>query len=233
MRMHAACQALCSRGSYRVATGLMHLTLNELSIGLAVDPLIRTCPHLPIHHYCNFADWSLDAECQGNSLWICGTFSSDDEATTFNNDFTTYAGQDNAVVFEGVAGDDFCSTYPGSTITIQTYDYPGKYDKTWGSGSSYTWNDNTCSINVNMTYTCPEVHAPPPSDQPTSTPTCDVVSLPAQCFAVPGRWQLPYCLVPEAFGALRARGSVGHACAMTTTKLVKQRHIDWSACCGT
>lgn len=173
------------------------LDAQSLQVVLAAPQLMPTCMHSSPCNISYSTAWTLDAECQGNSLWICGTFSSDDEATTFYNDFTTYAGQDNAVVFEGVADSDFCSTYPGSTITIQTYDYPGKYDKTWGSGSSgYTWSDNTCSIDVDMTYTCPETHAPPPADQPSSTPTCDVVGLPAAlCLMHAGTVML--CGVPE------------------------------------
>lgn len=66
--------------------------------------------------------------------------------------------------------DDFCAAFPGSSISIKSYDWTGKYDHTW----SYTsgWEANKCSsCDIDLSYTCPYKPAPKPTYTPSSRPT--------------------------------------------------------------
>lgn len=118
--------------------------------------LIRSYP--PAH-----ADFLKDAECDGNSMWICGTFGSDAIAKVFYDKFTKDLVGDNALAMAGVQNTDFCKLFPGVTISINSYEYQGVYDHNWGSKGmdSYTWEpvQNCPSCDVHYTYTCP---LPPP-----------------------------------------------------------------------
>lgn len=96
-------------------------------------------------------------------MWICGTFDSDAIAKVFYDKFTKDLVGDNALAMAGVYSTDFCKLFPGVTININSYEYKGVYDKSWGSKGvdSYTWEPlQSCpSCDVHYTYTCP---LPPP-----------------------------------------------------------------------
>lgn len=127
---------------------------------------IRRCTNafLPAcdgHHFYR-AEFTNEAQCDGNSLWICGTFDSEPDAKIFYDDFTATSNQvydnNNNFALAGVDNQDFCSVFPGSTITIKSYQYKGKYDTAWGKKGkdSYTWEpvQNCPSCNVNYSFQC-------------------------------------------------------------------------------
>lgn len=80
-------------------------------------------------------------------------------AKDFYDSFHSHVVGDIALM--AVFDDGFCEDYPGSTISIKSYAYPGKYDNAWGKNNKYTWQPTVDCQNcdIDYTYTCPE---PPP-----------------------------------------------------------------------
>lgn len=65
---------------------------------------------------------------------MCGSFDSQDASKQFYDEWTGYGHEQLAM---SAVFSDFCDSYPGSTVSIKAYDYPGKYDMTWGKRSRH------------------------------------------------------------------------------------------------
>ncbi len=103
----------------------------------------------------------MDAKCDGNDMWICGTFANDDLGRLFKDAFTSGAKGYNNWALVGVYEKDFCRIFPGASISIKSYEYMGKYDDNWGK-LKYTWEpvQHCDGCVVDYTYSCPEPEPP-------------------------------------------------------------------------
>lgn len=132
---------------------------------------IASSPALPRAPLLRPTDFAQEMKCDGNTMWVCGTFQSDTYAKMFYDAFFRNIVGVQGLGMLGTANDDFCDQYPGSIITVKSYDWGGKYDKNWGSGGQYDWEptkDTCASCDVDYSFTCPS--------RPTIQ-ACDVVSL--------------------------------------------------------
>ncbi len=127
-----------------------------------------------------FADIAAASRCEGDTLWFCNTFTSNDVAWDFLDDFNFYYGKTNATIQAGIADSLFCQQYPGTTITVQSFEWfdpnqgnnqgqiGGKYDKTntpakyntpasnCNGGNCKPVTIDTCpNGRITYTYTCP------------------------------------------------------------------------------
>ncbi len=109
--------------------------------------------------------------CNNNKIWVCGSFLSDAHGKSFRDKFQShYHGSNDGVALAVVPDDDFCAAFPGAVVSVKSYDYTAKYDKTW----SYTrgWKPNSCkSCDIDLTYKCPKA-PPPPPPKPSGCAVC-------------------------------------------------------------
>ncbi len=173
---------------------------------------LNPCP-APSHPLARPTDFAQEMKCDGNDLWVCGTFQSDTYAKMFYDAFFRNIVGVQGLGMLGTANDDFCDQYPGSIITVKSYDWGGKYDKTWGSGGQYDWEptkDTCASCDVDYSFTCPS--------RPTIQ-ACDVVSVLApepkhrkiKC-PKPVLLRFPLVVAHSAFGGVFDRVSLYSLC---------------------
>ncbi len=113
------------------------------------------------------ADWAGDYGCDGNKVWVCGSFQYMWQATYFLQKLKAAYSQTSAIALVGVPDDLFCKANPSALVTVKTYDYTYSYDKTWTHSTG--WRTNKCSTAViDVAYKCPAAPPPPPK------PTCNV-----------------------------------------------------------
>ncbi len=114
------------------------------------------------------ADWIGDFGCDGNKVWVCGTFQYQWQATFFRQRLEAAYSSKYDIAFVGVPDNYFCKYNPGAVVTVKTYDFTAKYDRTWTHSSG--WKPNRCSTCVvDVTYRCHK--APSPSRSPVRGPT--------------------------------------------------------------
>lgn len=113
-----------------------------------------------------FADFAEDAKCDGNTLWVCGTFANDTSAALFRSDFQRILTGANAMAMAGVYDDDFCTRYPGATVSVRNFESFGhdwnmdKYDNCWGNNCQPASIQSCPAGYVDYTYTCPTPQPP-------------------------------------------------------------------------
>ncbi len=69
-------------------------------------------------------------ECDGSSVYVCGSFKNEWAAKTFVSIFTKYFSTTYEKCGLPVAS-DFCEKNPGAVITLTSHSWESKYDNTW------------------------------------------------------------------------------------------------------
>lgn len=71
-----------------------------------------------------------DIECDGNSVYVCGSFKNEWAAKTFVSIFYKYFSTSYRKCGVPVAS-DFCDANPGAVISLTSHSWESKYDHTW------------------------------------------------------------------------------------------------------
>ncbi len=109
-----------------------------------------------------------DHGCQDDKIWVCGSFESVKQGKNFYDSFSKAFPNSQDAANVAVIEDDFCDAFPGSTITVKSYDWTGKDDYNWDY--SQGWQPNKCEgCNIDISYTCEPEYKPAP--KPWARPT--------------------------------------------------------------
>lgn len=108
-----------------------------------------------------FAAYIEEFACDGDTLRVCGTFANNDEARRFFLLFQSNYLVVNAVAAAGVYDRDFCAENPGASVSLNNFEWLGKYANVWGPDCLRYRPVGQCAATaVNYQYTCP-IPAPP------------------------------------------------------------------------
>ncbi len=182
---HVPCRSACLHLDVAVGTGAVcckRCTVRSFLLVNALDAAANyglcSPPRYPTYLAVQWSEgFSIkDASCDRDSVWICGSFKDEPTAEKFVRYFKDAFSTDYDKCGVAIPDSNMCSAFPGATISLVSYDWVSKYDKTWSHSNGWYSSKSSnvpkkCdACNLSAKVVCPERSPPPP---PKEEP-CDV-----------------------------------------------------------